>query len=123
MDISRYDVYLTTFMYSGEPYETKSFEIEGETYHLEVEEIEGYSTLKVVDSKDTEIIRYNLKDIYDDVFGEESKTLSVPDTLSLEEAQFETENDQAYLKILVISLDRNESYNSSQLTLYLEIKE
>ena len=76
-----------------------------------------------MDSKDTEIIRYNLKDIYDDLFGEEAETLSVPDTLSLEEAQFETENDQAYLKILVISLDRNESYNSSQLTLYLEIKE
>ena len=123
MDISRYDVYLTTFIYSGEPFENKSFEIEGETYHLKVEESERYSTLKVVDSKDTEIIRYNLKDIYDDLFGEESETLSVPGTLSLEEAQFETENDQAYLKILVISLDRNESYNSSQLTLYLEIKE
>lgn len=88
-----------------------------------MEESERYSTLKVVDSKDTEIIRYNLKDIYDDLFGDKAETLFASDTLSLEEAQFETENDQAYLKILVISLDRNESYNSSQLTLYLEIKE
>lgn len=122
VEISEYDIMTNLYLISTQTTEPISFEVDGETFTLEIEMNNDYPELIILNSEDVEYISYSTQEIFEQVFGEDLSTSNPSQNLSVEEAQFQTENDQVQLNLLVQTLERTNNYNSIQFSLYIAIK-
>ena len=69
------------------------------------------------------MIEYNLEELFDEVLGELSiLEYSEDKFLSVEDATFTVENEQVSLKLLVLSLQRTDTFNSIEMMVLINIK-
>lgn len=113
LDISDYDtmvkVQLDTMQPSGTTETVQQVDIAGEPHQLAIEETDNSFTLTLLDQQEQVVIRRDLMDVFTELnaapqMGEQ--------TLSLEQAFFTEENEDAVMDIIVLQFNRGETIDS-----------
>ncbi|WP_192988014.1 DUF4153 domain-containing protein [Carnobacterium mobile] len=99
---------------------TLTFEKDSSVYTL-VKQLkdDGYYSLNLTDEKNNELIKIDMKDIFDKILTDKNVQKG---TLTVEEATVMKENKQARVKILVESMDAYENQYNGSFYLFIEIK-
>lgn len=99
---------------------TLTFEKDSSVYTL-VKQLKdnGYYSLNLTDEKNNELIKIDMKDIFDKILTDKNVQKG---TLTVEEATVVKENKQARVKILVESMDAYEDQYNGSVYLFIEIK-
>ncbi|MEG0288882.1 MAG: DUF4153 domain-containing protein [Carnobacterium sp.] len=97
-----------------------SFEKDGSAYTLMQQlKDDGYYSLSLTDEEDKELIRIDMKEIFDEILTDENVQKG---TLTMDEATIVKENKRAKVKILVESMDAYEDQYNGSFYLFVEIK-
>ncbi|TAH64496.1 MAG: DUF4153 domain-containing protein [Anaerolineaceae bacterium] len=122
IDVSDYDIFVVADL-SGkdysEPLKTVPWGVEG--YTIEQEFKNGIGDILVKDGQQNELIRYSLDEIFN--YFKDKDTIRNGE-ISMEEAEFVTENDNVILSIVVKSLNLEEGKNSKyqNINAYIMVK-
>lgn len=97
-----------------------SFEKDGSAYTLMQQlKDDGYYSLSLTDEEDKELIRIDMKEIFDEILTDENVQKG---TLTMDEATIVKENKRAKVKILVESMDAYEDQYNGSFYLFVEIR-
>ena len=106
-----------------EPFENLVFTINNENYFLERTLTDAYYILTLKNDLEEEIISYPLEEIFEEVFDNETALPFYEERfLTVEEATFINENERVELRLIVLSLEQNEDYNSAELLVLINFK-
>lgn len=97
------------------------FEVNDHQYRLEAPFVNDYYTLTVKGASGQELISYDTKLVYDQLFSPDPEEY-MNRTLNLEEATVITENEAVRLTMIVTSLNRSENTLDSSFYLLIDIK-
>lgn len=123
VDIANYDVMAKMDMIGSQRVAPLSIEVDGEMYTIQVTmDYDEYPLIQIIDSKGESYLSHNTKEIYDEMFGEDTTVGYSPQNVNVEDATFTVENDKVNASILVNSMERSESYMSIEFVLYIEFK-
>lgn len=99
------------------------FSVNNENYQLERILDGQYYTLTVRNEFGEPLIESSLEELFDEVLGELSiLEYSEDKFLSVEDATFTVENEQVSLELLVLSLQRTDTFNSIEMMVLINIK-
>lgn len=120
LDIAGYD-HMTHLFINHSQHDTSQVEVplkkEGVSYKM-VSEVEGdYHMLSVVDDQGVELIRFNTREIFENLLGKSNNV-----ELSVDDVTMTEENDQAQILVVAISADLYEQEYSTEVYVFVKIK-
>lgn len=127
IEISGYDVMMRQMFYHNigqnpQSEEEVTFAVDGEDYLFEQVLADDYYQFILRNGAGEELISYNTKDIFDDIFGESSEPEYKEVSLDSEDATFTVENDEVTLKIMLLSLENTPDFYNGEFDLLIDIK-
>ena len=122
IDVSDYDIFVETNLFRaghGDPLRTE--QLGGEGYIIEQDMKDGIGDLLVKDGQQNELIRYSLSEIFDSF--KERDTIRYGE-ISMDEAEFITENENVILNIIVKSLELevSDDFEYQNINAYIMVK-
>lgn len=126
LNIEGYDVMTVMHLFSSEIGLTGhkiAFEKDGVGYTIKQQPNGDKGTIDVLTDKEERIIHFDMKKIFDAMFGDNQDDNERKDNkLTIEQATFTEENDQAKLTILIKSIDVHGSDYNTEFYVLLKIK-
>lgn len=101
--------------------ENVAFAVDDENYELERRLVGIYYVLTVKNEAGEELISYNLEEVFNEIFAESTSDF-VDQGLSINEATITSENEMVALEVLVLTLERADTYNNIEFNLLIDIK-
>lgn len=128
VDINPFDYLITgsfnhNLVGETEEFNTLRFEVDGQSYAFDGERTGDYYSAILRDETGEELIRFDTQVIFDEIFGDEMAMEYVESRLTMEEATFTTENEQAELMFIVATISRDSTYTGVEFYLLIDIKE
>lgn len=102
------------------PLDSIPFVVNEITYELKRELNDHYYIFTIHDADGTALVELPLEEVFNELLTDDTE-FQEPN-LSVDEATFTVENDNAKLKLLVFSLERTDEYNTIEGALFIQIK-
>lgn len=123
VDITNYDVMAKLDIIDNQRVAPLSIEVDGEMYTVQVTmDYDDYPLIQIIDSEGIKYLSHNTKEMYDEMFGEDTTVGYIRQNVTVEDATFVVENDKVNVSILVNSMERSKSYVSIDFVLYIDFK-